>query len=303
MRGIAFALKYIEWFGAAVFAAAMLLPAAPAFAGELYFLQIEGVQGGSAEKEHVHWIDLSGYELSVAGSSAGAAGGGAATHKAQSSLTVTKPADAASAALLAAANSGAHFKSAKLDVVRAGPQNRTVATIDLQNVGIGAYQQSAAGGGQTETLSLSFTSLTLGASPSAPNAKAAPDSAGGAYFLEIDGIPGAATEKRHKDWIVISGYEMAATGGTGPAGAGAASGHAASSMTVTKPGDETSAALLTAAQSGKHFKTAKIDVMGDKRRPEARLVMDNVTINSFKESATSAGRTDTLSLGYTKLTQ
>ena len=90
-------------------------------------------------------------------------------------------------------------------------------------------------------------------------------------YLQIEGIPGEATESKHKDWIELTSVQQEVTqpisSTKGSAGGGATGRSVHGPFVITKFLDKATPKLFEAVSSGKHFKKVQIDVCragGDK---------------------------------------
>jgi type VI secretion system secreted protein Hcp len=83
-------------------------------------------------------------------------------------------------------------------------------------------------------------------------------------FLQLDGVPGEATDDKHKDWIELLSYDhqMAQpVSSTRSSAGGASTGRSQhGDFSITKYIDKASPKLYEAVSNGKHFSKAKIEV-------------------------------------------
>lgn len=83
-------------------------------------------------------------------------------------------------------------------------------------------------------------------------------------FLQLDGVPGEATDDKHKDWIELLSYGheiVQPVSSTKSSAGGAASGRSQhGDFALTKFVDKASPKLYDAVSTGKHFGKAKIEV-------------------------------------------
>lgn len=86
------------------------------------FLQLDGIPGASAERDHENWIELTGatwgvQQAGAPGGGGGGAGGGAG-RSVQHPLVVSAPTTVATPLLFEAVAKGTHIAKGKLEVVR-----------------------------------------------------------------------------------------------------------------------------------------------------------------------------------------
>lgn len=107
-------------------------------------------------------------------------------------------------------------------------------------------------------------------------------------FLQIDGIPGEA-QGTHQGWIQVESFSWGMPQGSSAAdsithvGSGQAAGRAeVHDLTITKKYDKASAAIFQAAMTGRHFKTAVLDINGQ------RTMLQEVAITAVQQLGASA---------------
>lgn len=82
------------------------------------------------------------------------------------------------------------------------------------------------------------------------------------YYLRLDGIPGDATEVRHRDWISITSYSFGASATTGSSGSGSSSFDVdVSDFSFTKLLDSASPKIFEHLVLGKHIPKAQLDIV------------------------------------------
>jgi len=84
-------------------------------------------------------------------------------------------------------------------------------------------------------------------------------------YLQLPGIPGAATERDHKDWIELTsatwGVEQSRV--TGPGGGGGGSGRSSQHpLVVAAPTSIATPLIFEAVARGTHLATASLEVIG-----------------------------------------
>jgi type VI secretion system secreted protein Hcp len=149
------------------------------------------------------------------------------------------------------------------------------------------------------------------ASPStSPNQAASFDS-----YLQIDGVPGEATNDKHKDWIeIISlGHEITqSVSSTRGSAGGASSGRSQhGDIAITKYVDKSSPKLYEAVSNGKAFAKAKIELCraGGSQVVFLAINLEEVMISKVQNNPTlgpSSGAadalpTETIHLNYGKI--
>lgn len=114
-------------------------------------------------------------------------------------------------------------------------------------------------------------------------------------FLQLDGVPGEATDDKHKDWIELLSYDhsmMQPVSSTRSSAGGAATGRTQhGDFSITKFVDKASPKLYEAVSNGKHFSKAKIEVCraggGQVKFLEITLeevMISNVSLSSHGQS-------------------
>ncbi len=107
-------------------------------------------------------------------------------------------------------------------------------------------------------------------------------------YLNLDGVPGEATDDKHKDWIELLSYShdmMQPVSSTKSSAGGAASGRTQhGDFVVTKFVDKSSPKLYEAVSNGKHFSKAKIEVC---RAGGSQVKFLEITLEEVMVSAVS----------------
>jgi len=107
-------------------------------------------------------------------------------------------------------------------------------------------------------------------------------------FLQLDGVPGEATDDKHKDWIELLSYNHGMTqpvSATRSSAGGAATGRTQhGDFTITKFVDKASPKLYEAVSNGKHFSKAKIEVCraGGSQVKFLEITMEEVMVSSVQ---------------------
>lgn len=130
------------------------------------------------------------------------------------------------------------------------------------------------------------------------------------YFLKLDGIPGESTDEKHKNEIQIDSFSWGVTNtGTMGRGGGGGSGKADfTDISFTKWGDSSSPALVGAAASGEHIKTAVFTArkQGGKAGQQdfMTITLSDVMVSSYHTSGQGGADSiplDNFSLNFTKI--
>ena len=117
-------------------------------------------------------------------------------------------------------------------------------------------------------------------------------------FIRIAGVPGTATDDKHKDWIEIHSFQWGAVQQRAEAEkAGRTPNREA--LTITKEYDAASAKMKEMCASGKHFASLDIDVVSGGKTIHYHL--SDVTVSSFSTSGGDRPM-ETISLNFTKIT-
>jgi len=142
------------------------------------FLDMDGVDGESADDRHHGEIEVLSWSFGVSNSgTAHMGGGGAGAGKASiSDLSVTKLVDIASPALLQAAATGKRLKTATISARKAGEGQRDFLIITMREVMVTSCALAGSGEGDapTEAVTLSFGKVQLTYTAQAPDGSAGP---------------------------------------------------------------------------------------------------------------------------------
>ena len=123
------------------------------------YLEIDGVKGESKDKTHKDKIDVLAWSWGMSQSGTMHAGGGGGAGKVSvQDISFTKWIDKSSTPLLKACCEGAHFKSAKLIVRKAGGSPLEYLIIEMEKVLVSSLSTGGSGGEDrlTENLTLNF---------------------------------------------------------------------------------------------------------------------------------------------------
>lgn len=129
------------------------------------YLQIDGIPGESADKDHVKWIECLAVNFEVLqpkSATASSAGGHTAERCEHKDIVVSKLCDAATAKLLEECSMGKTIPKAKIEFMRADGDGKRVKyfSIELENVLIsGVAPHIAEGDIMHETLSIKYAKV------------------------------------------------------------------------------------------------------------------------------------------------
>ncbi len=137
--------------------------------------------------------------------------------------------------------------------------------------------------------------------PTGPQGPAGPSGGGqatfslqnksGLTFLKLDGIQGAAKDKKHRDWIEVESWSFGASNSRA-AGSGGGGGAGGQSLVITKKVDKASPKLFAAAVSGKQIKHAELSLVRKKKKVEFLVIkMSDVHVSSVHDQSSSKGAT------------
>jgi type VI protein secretion system component Hcp len=126
-----------------------------------------------------------------------------------------------------------------------------------------------------------------------------------AYYLKLgsatEQVPGGSRDKCHEGWIKLASFGMGdqskssgSSGGTGRA--------TFPDIVVSKTTDRASSTIFMAANSGRGFKSATIEVADEKTGvPKLRLTLSSVILNSYTVNTNAAeghGQSESFTLNY-----
>ncbi len=143
-----------------------------------YFLKIDGIAGGSQDRDHKGEIELESFSWGETHQAAAPAA--TAIGKVHiKDFQVTKLMDKASPLLMLAAASGQHFKSAVLTAQKPGEPPQGYLTITLGDLMVSSYQTEAGDPLPVDQVSFSFGRIEITYRPQRPDGTfEAPVSAG-----------------------------------------------------------------------------------------------------------------------------
>ena len=288
-----------------------------------YFLLIDGVNGGSTDKDHVGWFEIDGFEFDIS-NTGGTVGGGGAGKATFSPLEVALSLDPGLAGLLADVATGKHIKAVQLEGVTKGGDTvydlrladvlvsrvdegdggSDSLSFDYSQVGLITHVQKADGSivpGASFGFNLATNTTINPASIGTPTPAAAPASAAAAkYFLLIDGVNGGSTDKDHVGWFEIDGFDVRHQqcrrhGGRRGGGAGKA---VFSPLEVALSLDPGLAAVLADVATGKHIKAVQLEGVTKGGDTVYDLRLADVLVSRVDEGD---GGSDSLSFDYSQV--
>jgi VCBS repeat-containing protein len=122
-----------------------------------YFLLIDGINGGSTDKDHVGWFEIDGFEFDISNAGGTVGGGGGGAGKATfSPLEVALSLDPGLAGLLASVATGKHVKTVQLEGVTANGD--TVYDLRLADVLVSKVDE---GNGGSDSLAFTYKQVGL----------------------------------------------------------------------------------------------------------------------------------------------
>ena len=289
-----------------------------------YFLLIDGVNGGSTDKDHVGWFEIDGFEFDMGNTGGTGSGGGGAGKATFSPLEVALSLDPGLAGLLADVATGKHIKAVQLEGVTKGGDtvyNLRLADVlvsrvdegdggsdslsfDYSQVGLITHVQKADGSiapGASFGFNLATNTTINPASIGTPTPAAAPASAAAAkYFLLIDGVNGGSTDKDHVGWFEIEGFtfDISNAGGTVGGGGGGAGKAVFSPLEVALSLDPGLAAVLADVATGKHIKAVQLEGVTKGGDTVYDLRLADVLVSRVDEGD---GGSDSLSFDYSQV--
>ena len=128
------------------------------------------------------------------------------------------------------------------------------------------------------------------------------------YLLELDGIKGESSDKKHKDTIQIESFSWGVSQqGTHSSGGGGGAGKVSfSDITVTKVVDKSSPLLFKRAATGTHIKKAQLFVRkaGGEQQEYMKITLEDLLVSSFKTAPSKSSNSvplESVSLNFTKI--
>jgi type VI secretion system secreted protein Hcp len=107
---------------------------------EKWFLELDGIPGGSTDPQHLHQIEVEAWSWGLANASAHGSGGGGGAGKASfDDVQIVAPLSVASPGLFLACAAGSHIAHAVLWGVRSGPVPVDLLELTLRDLLVSAY--------------------------------------------------------------------------------------------------------------------------------------------------------------------
>lgn len=135
------------------------------------YLEIEDITGNVTEQGHEEWIEVDSLQWGVGRAISSEIGRAADRESSQpsiSEITVTKMMDASSPDLFTEACTG-DGKTVTIDFCKTGQEVEAYMQYELENCMISGYSVSSGGDRPVETISLSFTKITMTYTPTEEN--------------------------------------------------------------------------------------------------------------------------------------
>ena len=136
-----------------------------------------------------------------------------------------------------------------------------------------------------------------------PNPAAASD-----YLLELDGIKGESSDRKHKDTIEIESFSWGVSNsGVRSSGGGGGAGKVSfSDISVTKLVDKSSPLLFKRAATGQHIKKAVLFVRksGGDQQEYMKITLSDLIVSSFKTAPDKSSNSvplETVSMNFSKI--
>ncbi len=197
------------------------------------FFEIDGIKGESTDRKHKDWIEIESWSWGANQTSSQSGGGGAGKVNVQDFSFVAKS-STASPEMMSSVAKGEHIKSAQLAVRKAGGKQSDYLTLKLTDVLITNYQSKGTNESRpTDNVTVNYGKLKIEYSPQLANGSfdspigfewTIPSSASRVpnsypldspsveeassfdYFLEIEGIKGESSDRKHKGEIEIQSF-------------------------------------------------------------------------------------------------
>jgi len=131
------------------------------------YMEIEGITGNVTEEGHADWIEVDSLQWGIGRAISSEIGKAADRESSQpsiSEITVSKSMDEASPYLFTEACTG-DGKTVTIDICKTGQAVEAFMSYELENCMLSGYSVSSGGDRPTETISLSFTKITMTYTP------------------------------------------------------------------------------------------------------------------------------------------
>ncbi len=124
-----------------------------------------------------------------------------------------------------------------------------------------------------------------------------------AWFMDIDGVPGQATEKNHKNWVVCEAVQFGvARQVSSPDGRSLPGAPAFSEITLTRRMDISSPDLFLRAAGGQSAPEAVIELTNSAGTVVLRIVLKDVAVTSYNVAASNQEIMEEIKVTYSKIT-
>lgn len=124
------------------------------------------------------------------------------------------------------------------------------------------------------------------------------------YLLEIDGIKGESSDKKHPGTLEIDSFSWGCSNsGTMASGGGGGAGKASfSDMVFSAGASKASPLLMLACATGQHIKSAKLFVrkQGTEQHEYYVITLSDILISSFQHSGGGSNVMESFSMNYAK---
>lgn len=125
------------------------------------------------------------------------------------------------------------------------------------------------------------------------------------YLLEIEGVKGESSDKKHKETIEIDSFSWGVSNaGSMASGGGGGAGKASfSDMSFMTNVGKQAPLLMLACASGQHIKSAKLFVrkQGTEQLEYYVITLSDVLVSSYQSSGGSGVPNDSFSINYAKI--
>ena len=288
---------------------------------------IDGLNGGSTDKLHKGWFEITRFDFDLTNPATIGSGGAGVGKPNFSSLNVTLPQETALADVLDLAATGGLVKGVRIEGFTAGAAPAEVYELTLADVAMtkvadgedGGYSLSLDYGkialvttgfdatGKPITHSeFSYDVVTNTTSFNPSSLALSPDSSGGPvaptkYFLALDGVKGDSLNSTHKGWFEVGDFNIDLDNPFAgvPGGPGASPGRPGfSPLTLTLDSNSGLAPLLELAATAGHLNGATLVGVTAAGQQVYQLDLADVLVTKVEDDA---GAGLTLSLGYSKI--
>jgi type VI protein secretion system component Hcp len=290
-----------------------------------YYLNIDGLNGGSTAIGHVGWFEIDGYDFNIDNPTVLIAGGISGTGKPKFSPLKINLSGAANPELLEYIATGKSIKSIQLDGVTVGKSEQTVYSLLLGGASVTNYDDTSTTGGDklafnykqvgvttksqkpdgslaTQSYAYDVSSLaettnvipTPATPPVTTNISVSPVK----YYLNIDGLNGGSTAIGHVGWFEIDGYDFNIDNPSVISAGGSGTGKPKFSPLKVNLSGAANSELLKYIATGKTIKAIQLDgvTVGESEQTVYSLKLGSASVNNYDDTSTTAG--DKLAFDY-----